>query len=55
MIGNTYTGSTGAAITISPDSTIGRLADIVVKLPGAPKDQSNGNYQTIQAMGSLFE
>jgi 6-phospho-3-hexuloisomerase len=48
-------GGTVAAITISPDSTIGKLADIVVKLPGAPKDQSTGNYQTIQPMGSLFE
>jgi 6-phospho-3-hexuloisomerase len=48
-------GGTVAAITISPDSTIGKLADIVVKLPGAPKDQSTGDYQTIQPMGSLFE
>ncbi|MBM7655194.1 6-phospho-3-hexuloisomerase [Neobacillus cucumis] len=48
-------GGTIAAITISPDSTIGKLADIVVKLPGAPKDQSTGDYQTIQPMGSLFE
>ncbi|MEH7493020.1 6-phospho-3-hexuloisomerase [Neobacillus niacini] len=48
-------GGTVAAITISPDSTIGKLADIVVKLPGAPKDQSTRNYQTIQPMGSLFE
>jgi len=48
-------GGTVAAITISSDSTIGKLADLVVKLPGAPKDQSTGNYQTIQPMGSLFE
>ncbi|KKK38195.1 6-phospho 3-hexuloisomerase [Mesobacillus campisalis] len=48
-------GGSIAAITISPDSTIGKLADIVVKLPGTPKDQSTGNYQTIQPMGSLFE
>jgi 6-phospho-3-hexuloisomerase len=48
-------GGTVAAITISPDSTIGKLADIVVKLPGAPKDQAAGGYQTIQPMGSLFE
>jgi 6-phospho-3-hexuloisomerase len=48
-------GGSIAAITISPESTIGKLADIVVKLPGAPKDQSTGDYQTIQPMGSLFE
>lgn len=44
-----------AAITISPDSSIGEIADIVVKLPGVTKDQSAGDYKTIQPMGSLFE
>ncbi len=48
-------GGTVAAVTISPESTIGKLADIVVKIPGAPKDQSEGTYKTIQPMGSLFE
>jgi 6-phospho-3-hexuloisomerase len=48
-------GGTIAAVTISPDSTIGRLADIVINLPGATKEQSDGDYQTIQPMGSLFE
>lgn len=48
-------GGTIAAITISPNSTIGELADIVVKLPGVTKDQSQGDYKTIQPMGSLFE
>ncbi|MGD6941913.1 6-phospho-3-hexuloisomerase [Cytobacillus gottheilii] len=48
-------GGTIAAITISPNSTIGELADIVVKLPGVTKDQSEGDYKTIQPMGSLFE
>ncbi|GIN41479.1 6-phospho-3-hexuloisomerase [Heyndrickxia oleronia] len=48
-------GGTIAAVTINPESTIGQLADIVVKLPGAPKDQSDGDYKTIQPMGSLFE
>lgn len=48
-------GGTITAVTISPDSTIGKLADIIIQLPGAPKDQSEGNYQTIQPMGSLFE
>lgn len=48
-------GGTVAAVTISPESTIGKLADIVVKLPGSPKDRSEGHYKTIQPMGSLFE
>ena len=48
-------GGTIAAITTAPQSTIGKLADVVIKLPGAPKDQSQSEYQTIQPMGSLFE
>ncbi|MBT2291332.1 6-phospho-3-hexuloisomerase [Paenibacillus albidus] len=42
------------AVTITPDSTIGRLADYTVKLPGSPKDQA-GDGGTIQPMASLFE
>ena len=48
-------GGTVAAITISPESTIGELADITVRLPGITKDQSEGDFDTIQPMGSLFE
>lgn len=48
-------GGTIAVATISPESTLGKLADIVIKLPGAPKDQSGSDYKTIQPMGSLFE
>jgi 6-phospho-3-hexuloisomerase len=48
-------GGTVAVVTINPESTIGKLADITVQLPGAPKDQSSSEYQTIQPMGSLFE
>lgn len=48
-------GGTVAAITISPESTIGELADITVRLPGVTKDQSEGDFKTIQPMGSLFE
>ncbi len=47
-------GATVVAVTITPESTIGRLADYTVKLPGSPKDQS-GSYTTIQPMASLFE
>lgn len=48
-------GAEVIAVTITPDSTIGRLASYVVKLPGAPKNQASGNYSTIQPMASLFE
>ncbi len=44
-----------AAITIFPDSTIGKLADMTITLPGSPKDQKAGQTVTIQPMGSLFE
>lgn len=48
-------GGTVAIVTIFPESTIGKLADIAVKLPGTPKDQSDSGYKTIQPMGALFE
>lgn len=44
-----------ALVTIYPDSSIGKLADVTVKLPGAPKDQNGRDQATIQPMGSLFE
>ncbi|TXK80600.1 6-phospho-3-hexuloisomerase [Paenibacillus sp. N3.4] len=48
-------GASVAAVTIFPESSIGRLADHVVKLPGSPKDPLHRAYSTIQPMGSLFE
>ncbi len=48
-------GGKVAAVTITPDSTIGQLADFVVQLPGVTKDKSEGTIQTVQPMGSLFE
>ncbi|MCM2676040.1 6-phospho-3-hexuloisomerase [Alkalicoccobacillus plakortidis] len=48
-------GGVVAAITLSPQSTIGEIADFTVILPGAPKDREEGQYETIQPMGSLFE
>lgn len=44
-----------AAVTIFPESSIGRLADTVIKLPGSPKDQLKDEGFTRQPMGSLFE
>ncbi|MFY4775647.1 6-phospho-3-hexuloisomerase [Metabacillus sp. RGM 3146] len=43
-----------AAVTINPDSAIGELSDMTIKLPGIPKEESQ-NEATIQPMGSLFE
>jgi 6-phospho-3-hexuloisomerase len=44
-----------AAVTLFPESTIGQLADVTIRLPGSPKDQMGSDYKTIQPMGSLFE
>jgi len=48
-------GGTVASVTISPDSPIAEISDLILQLSGSPKDQSTGNKQTIQPMGSLFE
>lgn len=48
-------GAAVVAVTIFPESSIGRLADQTVKLPGAPKEQTDGGHITIQPMASLFE
>lgn len=53
-------GSIGAsvvAVTMTPASTIGTLADLIVMLPGSPKDRGSEeeNFMTIQPMASLFE
>ena len=44
-------------ITIMPDSPIGRLADLVIRIP-APSikaEEATGTMHSIQPMGSLFE
>lgn len=43
-----------AVLTTQPQSSIGVLADVVLPLPGTPKEQS-GSTLTIQPMGALFE
>jgi 6-phospho-3-hexuloisomerase len=48
-------GAAVVAVTIAPESALGRLADYAVKLPGSPKDQAEGSFTTIQPMASLFE
>jgi 6-phospho-3-hexuloisomerase len=44
-----------AVVTISPESTIGKLSDVAVKIPAKPKAGADSEYKTIQPMGSLFE
>lgn len=47
-------GAAVIAVTIKPESTIGRLADLVVQLPGVSKEQAD-SAATVQPMGSLYE
>jgi len=47
--------ATVALVSIFPESTIGKIADITIKLPGSPKDKETNHYKTIQPMASLFE
>lgn len=46
-------GATVALVTISPDSTIGKMADITIEIPAQAKSET-GN-KSIQPMASLFE
>lgn len=48
-------GSSVALLTIQPESSIGRLADTVVRLPGTTKDHGSVTLTTVQPMASLFE
>ncbi|TWT01105.1 6-phospho-3-hexuloisomerase [Planomicrobium sp. CPCC 101079] len=47
-------GAIVAAVTINPDSTIGKLGDIVVEIPAQAKAEGDSG-KSIQPMGSLFE
>jgi 6-phospho-3-hexuloisomerase len=49
-------GAALALISTFPESTIGKQADVVIKVPApTPKVQSDANVTSIQPMGSLFE
>ncbi len=49
-------GAKLATITIHPEATIGSLADVVVRLPGAtPKSALNDTVGSIQPMANSFE
>jgi 6-phospho-3-hexuloisomerase len=47
--------ATVAVVTITPESTIGKISDVAVKIPAKPKAGTDSEYTTIQPMGSLFE
>lgn len=43
-------------LTINPKATIAKLADVVIEIPAvSPKSSVQGDIQSIQPMGSLFE
>lgn len=48
-------GATVAAITIAPNSTIGKLAVIIIEIPAQTKSGEDTSNKSIQPMGSLFE
>jgi 6-phospho-3-hexuloisomerase len=50
-------GASVALVTVEPSSRIGRLADAVVRIPGATKALSEHEARSVsvQPMGSLFE
>ena len=49
-------GAKIALITINPESSIAKMADVVVEIPApSPKSAKQGDVVSIQPMGSLFE
>jgi 6-phospho-3-hexuloisomerase len=49
-------GSTLALVSVFPESSIGKQADVVIKIPApTPKVKTGTDFTSIQPMGSLFE
>ena len=49
-------GAKVATVTIRPEGSIGKIADVVVKIPApTPKAEADASFKSIQPMGSLFE
>ena len=49
-------GAKIALITINPESTIAKMADVVIEISApSPKSAKEGQIRSIQPMGSLFE
>jgi 6-phospho-3-hexuloisomerase len=47
-------GATVVAVTVNPESTIGKLSDIKIEIPAQAKAEGT-SAKSIQPMGSLFE
>lgn len=48
-------GAAVAAVTVAPESTIGRMADVTVHIPAVTKAAESSGRTSVQPMGSLFE
>ena len=49
-------GAAVAVITIRPESSVGSIADVVIRIPApTPKAEVDAGLTSIQPMGSLFE
>lgn len=49
-------GGNIALVTIFPESSIGRLADVTIRIPApTPKVSADSGWSSIQPMGTLFE
>ena len=48
-------GAKIALITAHPESSLGKIADLSVKIPCPTKLHLNGEYKSIQPMSNLFE
>ena len=49
-------GARLATVTVRPEGSVGKLADIVARIPApTPKADYDGAFRSIQPMGSLFE
>ena len=49
-------GAKLATVTIRPEGSVGRMADIVIRIPApTPKVNVSGAFKSIQPLGSLFE
>ncbi len=48
-------GGTLGVLTLFPQSSLGSLAHLAIKLPGSPKDAEDNQGVTVQPMGSLYE
>ncbi|SEO03307.1 6-phospho-3-hexuloisomerase [Amphibacillus marinus] len=48
-------GSTGVAITANNDSSLAKVAQLVLHVPSATKHRNQGELESVQPLGSLFD